>query len=138
MDDIERRTKIIEFIRNNRECMPEDVVRAVARHMSRQKFFKMLQELKERGTIVARNRNKRDQALQLNGEDPLVIVGDTLKNFEYSYFDLFDKVLENIMKPSYTIKEQQRLIENRENRHVLFAPDPVSYTHLTLPTILRV
>ena len=51
------------------------------------------------------------------------------------------------MKNNYSIAERNRIVEEhlwcidrviRKNRSLMRAARPVSYTHLTLPTILRV
>ena len=139
MDDTDVEIKMIEYIRSNKGCMPEELFEAMANFLGRQKFFKLLKGLKERKIVVARPRNKREHSLELRGENPLVMVADTLDHFEFTYFELFDRVFKVLQEPRSFIRERTKQIEQKENRHVLFAPDHFdlfSYTIFVFHTTL--
>ena len=59
------------------------------------------------------------------------------KNDLYEKIDLFGEVLENIKKDYVDDVNQAEMMDSAING-VLQSLDPVSYTHLTLPTILLV
>src|SRR5206468_7913295 len=102
--------------------MPEECFKGVEEDMARQKFFKLLPELKKKKVIQVRHRNKREQSLYLNGEDPLIIVVNALDKFQYTYFRFFDKVLQEIKKPQSTIRARVKMISEKENR-IVVPPD---------------
>jgi len=103
MKDIEREGKIVDYLSNHEGCSPERAYEALKGNFSRQKYFKLLKNLKERDAIRDEWINKRDKALYVNKDDIVVVVTRRLGEFEQNYFELLEKIftrLENETKRS--------------------------------------
>jgi hypothetical protein len=96
MNEKERRQKVREYISLHQGCSPEEACKALNEDMARSTFFHVLRLLKERGQVVAKHVNKRDQKLYLKKDDPLVSAPSELAEFENAIVTLVDKTAEYI------------------------------------------
>lgn len=96
MNEKERHQKVREYISLHQGCSPEEACKALKGDMARSTFFLVLGLLKERGQVVAKHVNKRDQKLYLKKDDPLVSVPIELREFEHAIVMLVDKTAEYI------------------------------------------
>lgn len=87
----ERKDKIVEYVRYHPGCKMDDIVKALEKDISRGTIFKITPELVEEKIIVNKSRNKRDLALNLNDDNPLLRVSKEIDQFEKAYFNLLDK-----------------------------------------------
>lgn len=126
----ERELKIKDYIRSHEGCGPEEVFRALGPSMARQTFYRRLNNLKDKQEVISEFKNKRDQQLYLNGQNPLEIVSHNLITFEKRFFQLLGKVINELEKPYSSIKERADMWEEQRNEVKL----PAGSIHLDLFT----
>jgi hypothetical protein len=94
----QRKKEIINFIRYNHGCSPEEAFQGVKNKMARSTFFKLLISLKGDQEIIAVNANKRDHKLYVNSSNPLISVPRELDEFENYFYPLLDRSKEKLEK----------------------------------------
>jgi hypothetical protein len=97
MTDEKRQKIIIEYIKSNKFCNKQRVVKGVENRISRRTVFRILHKLIEEGAINIhvkdkKKQNARDHQLVVNEDNPFVFVPLELEEFEKAYFNLVDKV----------------------------------------------
>ena len=97
----ERREKIIEYIRNHLGCKKNDLVKNLENEISRVTIFKITNELIKEKIIEERSKNRRDLALYLNNDNPLLRLTKEIDQFEKAYMNLLDKSKERIEKKDF-------------------------------------
>lgn len=110
MNDIERERKIIDYVTIHEGCIAERVYDELKEEISRQKFFKLLANLKKRGAIRDESINKRDKGLYVNKDDIVVVVTRRLGEFEENYFALLKEVFARFEKE--TNKSEKHYLVN--------------------------
>lgn len=135
-EKVDRQRIIIDYIRSNKFCNVQSIVRGVENDISRVTVYKLLRELIKSGAVKRhlennQKRNTRDHKLFVDEDNPLVTARLELDEFEDAYFDLLHKAmtefdLERILAAmkGVTVKldpESRRRIEqllNKADPHV--------------------
>lgn len=93
---VEGRERLVtDFIKKNKGCNKEVVVRGVSKDLSKKTVYKIIESLEKRGKIEdRREKNIRECKPFLKLDNPLVSVILELEEFEKSFFSLFIKARE--------------------------------------------